>query len=136
MLKLLLQPLQPLLGLGHLEAVLVSLSPTISNFGKTSRHLRRHQQSMFEDPLERQYWMTIWEKLFSTGIPDSWAYRWSLVCMANSGLTTICLSKIWSPILALVMMQPTPQDWQLLSRPVDSRMIQHPPFCDLQRCEC
>ena len=33
--------------------------------------------------------MTIWEKLFSTGIPDSWAYRWSLVCMANSGLTTL-----------------------------------------------
>ena len=47
------------------------------------------QQSMFEDPLERQYWMTIWEKLFSTGTPDSWAYRWSLVCMANSGLTTL-----------------------------------------------
>ncbi len=47
------------------------------------------QQSMFEDPLERQYWITIWEKLFSTGIPDSWAYRWSLVCMANSGLTAL-----------------------------------------------
>ena len=44
---------------------------------------------MFEDPLERQYWMTIWEQLFSAGTPDSWAYRWSLVCMANSGLTTL-----------------------------------------------
>ena len=47
------------------------------------------QQSMFEDPLERHYWMTIWEKLFLTGTPDSWAYRWSLVCMANSGLTAL-----------------------------------------------
>ena len=62
---------------------------TINNFGKTSKRSPSFQQSMFEDPLERQYWMTIWEQLFSTGTPDSWAYRWSLVCMANSGLTTL-----------------------------------------------
>ena len=44
---------------------------------------------MFEDTIERQYWMNIWEKLFVVGIPDSWAYRWTLVCMANSGLTAL-----------------------------------------------
>ena len=33
--------------------------------------------------------MTIWDQLFARGIPDSWAYRWSLVCMANHGLTAL-----------------------------------------------
>ena len=33
--------------------------------------------------------MTIWHQLFARGIPDSWAYRWSLVCMANHGLTAL-----------------------------------------------
>ena len=47
------------------------------------------QQSMFEDPLERRYWIQIWNTLFKRGVPDSWAYRWSLVCMANSGLTAL-----------------------------------------------
>lgn len=47
------------------------------------------QQAMFEDPLERRYWLEIWTKLFDEGVPDSWAYRWSLVCMANSGLTAL-----------------------------------------------
>ena len=47
------------------------------------------QQSMFEDPLERRYWIQIWNTLFNSGVPDSWAYRWSLVCMANSGLTAL-----------------------------------------------
>ena len=44
---------------------------------------------MFEDPVERQYWMNIWEKLFVVGTPDSWAYRWTLVCMANGGLSAL-----------------------------------------------
>ena len=47
------------------------------------------QQAMFEDPLERRYWMHIWDRLFVDGVPDSWAYRWSLVCMASSGLTVL-----------------------------------------------
>ena len=33
--------------------------------------------------------MSIWSNLFNTGIPDSWAYRWSLVCMANGGMTAL-----------------------------------------------
>ena len=44
---------------------------------------------MFDDPIERDYWAKIWERLFETGIPDTWDYRWSLVCMANSGLTAL-----------------------------------------------
>ena len=53
------------------------------------RASRSFQKTMFEDPVERQYWMNIWEKLFVFGTPDSWAYRWSLVCMANGGLTAL-----------------------------------------------
>ena len=48
-----------------------------------------HQKAMFEDPLERRYWMEIWDNLFSFGLPDSWAYRWFLVCISNSGLTVL-----------------------------------------------
>ncbi len=47
------------------------------------------QSAMFDDPIERGYWMSIWSNLFMTGIPDSWAYRWSLVCMANGGMTAL-----------------------------------------------
>ena len=47
------------------------------------------QQAMFEHSEERSYWMTIWHQLFARGTPDSWAYRWSLVCMANHGLTAL-----------------------------------------------
>lgn len=47
------------------------------------------QQAMFEHSEERSYWMNIWDQLFTRGIPDSWAYRWSLVCMANHGLTAL-----------------------------------------------
>ena len=47
------------------------------------------QQGIFGDSLERFYWIEVWGKLFDFGIPDSWAYRWSLVCMANNGLTAL-----------------------------------------------
>ena len=47
------------------------------------------QQTIFEHPEERRYWMNIWDQLFVLGTPDSWAYRWSLVCMANHGLTAL-----------------------------------------------
>ena len=45
--------------------------------------------AMFDDPFERKYWMNIWDKLYSVGVPDSWAYRWTLVCMANNALTAL-----------------------------------------------
>ena len=47
------------------------------------------QKTIFEDSVERKYWMDIWEKLFVNGAPDSWAYRWTLVCMSNGGLTAL-----------------------------------------------
>jgi hypothetical protein len=45
--------------------------------------------TIFEDPLERQYWSAIWQRLVDEGKPDSWAYRWTLTCLANSGLTAL-----------------------------------------------
>lgn len=33
--------------------------------------------------------MEIWDRLFTLGIPDSWAYRWLLVCQVNNGLTAL-----------------------------------------------
>jgi hypothetical protein len=45
--------------------------------------------TIFEDPLERQYWSAIWQRLVNEGKPDSWAYRWTLTCLANGGLTAL-----------------------------------------------
>ena len=47
------------------------------------------QKTIFENPDERSYWMKIWTQLFNSGVPDSWAYRWALVCMVNQGLTAL-----------------------------------------------
>ena len=45
--------------------------------------------SIFDDPVERKYWIDIWQRLLSTGIPDSWAYRWTFTCLINGGLTAL-----------------------------------------------
>jgi hypothetical protein len=46
-------------------------------------------ETIFEDPLERQYWSAIWQRLVDEGKPDSWAYRWTFTCLVNGGLTTL-----------------------------------------------
>jgi hypothetical protein len=45
--------------------------------------------TIFEDPLERNYWSRIWQRLVDEGSPDSWAYRWTFTCLANGGLTAL-----------------------------------------------
>ena len=45
--------------------------------------------TIFEDPLECNYWCRIWQRLLEEGKPDSWAYRWTFTCMANGGLTAL-----------------------------------------------
>jgi hypothetical protein len=45
--------------------------------------------TLFEDPLERIYWSGVWQRLVDTGEPDSWSYRWTFTCLANSGLTAL-----------------------------------------------
>lgn len=46
-------------------------------------------ETIFEDPIERQYWCGIWDELEATGKPDSWAYRWMLTCFSEGGLTAL-----------------------------------------------
>lgn len=46
-------------------------------------------KTIFEDDLERKYWSQIWQKLYSEGQPDSWAYRWTFTCLVNGGLTAL-----------------------------------------------
>lgn len=45
--------------------------------------------TIFENPIERDYWSSIFERLLSHGKPDSWAYRWTLTCFMNSGLIAL-----------------------------------------------
>lgn len=45
--------------------------------------------SIFENPLEQQYWSRIWDTLYIHNQPDSWAYRWAFTCMSNGGLTIL-----------------------------------------------
>ena len=46
-------------------------------------------RSVFEDPIELSYWYRIWQVLYVTGKPDSWAYRWMFTCSINGGLTAL-----------------------------------------------
>jgi hypothetical protein len=45
--------------------------------------------SIFENKREVIYWNNLFDKLASTGKPDSWAYRWAYTCWSNSGLTIL-----------------------------------------------
>ena len=45
--------------------------------------------SIFEDPLERNYWSGIWQRLLDTGEPDTWDYQWTFTCLADGGLTAL-----------------------------------------------
>jgi hypothetical protein len=45
--------------------------------------------TIFEDPLERSYWYSIWQRLVDTAQPDTWDYQWTCTCLANGGLTAL-----------------------------------------------
>ncbi len=45
--------------------------------------------TVFEDPVERQYWSGIWQRLLDRGEPDTWDYQWTFTCLANGGLTAL-----------------------------------------------
>jgi hypothetical protein len=46
-------------------------------------------EAIFEDPLERNYWSGIWERLRDVDEPDTWDYQWTFACLANGGLTAL-----------------------------------------------
>jgi len=45
--------------------------------------------SVFPNKRERDYYIKLFDKLKITNKPDSWAYRWFLICQLNSGLTIL-----------------------------------------------
>jgi len=45
--------------------------------------------TIFEDPLERNYWRAICLRLRDTCQPDTWDYQWFFTCFTNSGLTAL-----------------------------------------------
>lgn len=46
-------------------------------------------ETIFEDPLERNYWSRIWQRLDDESKPDTWDYQWTFTCLANGGLTAL-----------------------------------------------
>jgi hypothetical protein len=45
---------------------------------------------IFENPLERRYWLEIWERTYLQNVPITWwDYQWSFTCLVNSGLTAL-----------------------------------------------
>jgi hypothetical protein len=47
-------------------------------------------ETVFEDPLERQYWTTIWQRTYAKVVPITWwDYQWTFACLANGGLTAL-----------------------------------------------
>ena len=46
--------------------------------------------TIFEDPLERDYWSAIWHRTHSKAEPITWwDYQWTFTCLSNSGLTAL-----------------------------------------------
>lgn len=46
-----------------------------------------HLAMIFEDPVERDYWSAIWQRLYDEEQPDTWDYQWGFACIANGGLS-------------------------------------------------
>lgn len=46
-------------------------------------------KTIFDDPVESQYWSDIWQKLLDRAQPDTWDYQWTFTCFVNSGLTAL-----------------------------------------------
>lgn len=46
-------------------------------------------KTIFDDPVERKYWQSIWQRLAEQGEPDTWDYQWTFTCLVNGGLTAL-----------------------------------------------
>jgi hypothetical protein len=49
----------------------------------------RLMKTIFRDPVERNYWSSIWQRLVDEGKPDTWDYQWTFTCIANGALTAL-----------------------------------------------
>lgn len=44
---------------------------------------------IFRDPIEKEYWMNIFENYYKNKEPDTWDYQWVFTCLINNGLVVI-----------------------------------------------
>lgn len=45
--------------------------------------------TVLPDPIELEYWSSIFNKLYVENQPDSWAYRWTYTCWINNALSVL-----------------------------------------------
>ena len=45
--------------------------------------------TILDSELEVQFWQSIFDRLYDTGKPNTWAYPWTLTCWQNGGLTVL-----------------------------------------------
>jgi hypothetical protein len=45
--------------------------------------------TIFENKLERKYWLYVWQNLIDSGKPNTWDYQWTFACLVNGGLTAL-----------------------------------------------
>lgn len=46
-------------------------------------------QSLFGNKEEARHWKSLYRRLYTQNKPDSWAFRWLLVCFCNNGLSIL-----------------------------------------------
>lgn len=91
-------------------------------------------RSIFENPLEQQYWSQIWDTLYTQNQPDTWDYRWTFTCMSNGGLTVLPNTNLVSNIgFGSDATHTTQKNIQSNMLTVDIGEINHPSFV-LRNC--
>jgi hypothetical protein len=45
--------------------------------------------TLFPTKIERFYWRNVFNRLYTSNIPNTWDYQWFLTCLVNNGLTII-----------------------------------------------
>lgn len=53
---------------------------------------------MFDDKIERDYWQTIWDKVYDNKIPAAWDYQWIYTVRKNNGLSITPVKNLVSNI--------------------------------------
>lgn len=89
----------------------------------------RYLEGILDSDLEVQYWQGIFERLYSLGQPNSWAYAWTFTCWQNRGLTILPNVNLVSNIGFRYDGTHTLKEfkWSMMSV-ADIGAIQHPPY--------
>jgi hypothetical protein len=89
----------------------------------------KYLDGILDSDLEVQYWQGIFERLYSLGEPNSWAYAWTFTCWLNRGLTALPNVNLVSNIGFRGDGTHTLGESRLANMPVaDIGELQHPAF--------